>query len=109
MKIAIIGLGTIGKTILKHLSGEGHTITIIDEDRAKVEMLIERYDVFGIVGNGACLDIQKEANVEDADLAIALTDSDELNVFACWWPKSWASAIPLPVCEIPPTASRSSR
>ena len=83
MKIAIIGLGTIGKTILKNLSGEGHTITIIDEDRYKVESLIEKYDVYGVVGNGACLDIQKEANMKDADLAIVLTNSDELNVFAC--------------------------
>lgn len=83
MKIVIIGLGTIGKTILKNLSGEGHTITIIDEDKAKVEILIEKYDVFGVVGNGACIDIQKEANMDDADLAIVLTNSDELNVFAC--------------------------
>lgn len=83
MKITIIGLGTIGKTILKNLSGEGHTITIIDEEKAKVETLIEKYDVFGVVGNGACMDIQKEANVDDSDLAIVLTDSDELNVFAC--------------------------
>ena len=83
MKIAIIGLGTIGKTILKNLSGEEHTITIIDEDKAKVEALIEKYDVFGVVGNGACMDIQQEAGVQDADLAMALTNSDELNVFAC--------------------------
>ncbi len=83
MKIVIIGLGTIGRTILKNLSGEGHTITIIDEDKAKVESLIERYDVFGVVGNGACLDIQREANMGEADLAIVLTGSDELNVFAC--------------------------
>ena len=52
MKIAIIGLGTIGKTILKNLSGEGHTITIIDEDRDKVESLIEKYDVYGVVVAG---------------------------------------------------------
>lgn len=83
MKIVIIGLGTIGKTILKNLSGEGYTITIIDEDKAKIESLIEKYDVYGVVGNGACLDIQKEAKMEDTDLAIALTNSDELNVFAC--------------------------
>lgn len=83
MKIVIIGLGTIGKTILKNLSGEGHTITIIDEDKTKIENLIEKYDVFGVVGNGACLDIQNEAKIKDADLAIVLTDSDELNVFAC--------------------------
>lgn len=83
MKIVIIGLGTIGRTILKSLSGEEHTITIIDENKNKIENLIERYDVLGVVGNGACLDIQKEAKVGDADLAIVLTDSDELNVFAC--------------------------
>ena len=83
MKIVIIGLGTIGKTILKNLSGEGHDITIIDENNDKIEELIEKYDVSAVVGNGACFDIQKEAGVKDADLAIVLTDSDELNVFAC--------------------------
>ena len=83
MRIIIIGLGTIGETILKHLSKEGHTITIIDENKDIVESLIEKYDVFGIVGNGACMDIQEEANVYGADLAIVLTNSDELNIFAC--------------------------
>ena len=83
MKIVIIGLGTIGRTVLKSLSGMDHTITIIDDDKEKVESLIEKYDVFGVVGNGACLDIQREANMGDADLAIVLTNSDELNVFAC--------------------------
>lgn len=83
MKIAIIGLGTIGKTVLKSLSAMGHTITIIDEDKDKVERLIEKYDVFGVVGNGACIDIQLEAGMNDADLAIVLTNSDEMNVFTC--------------------------
>ncbi len=83
MKIAIIGLGTIGKTVLRSLAGMEHTITIIDEDKDKVESLIEKYDVYGVVGNGACMDIQKEANMSDTDLAIVLTNSDELNVFAC--------------------------
>lgn len=45
--------------------------------------MIEKYDVFGVVGNGACIDIQKTAKMKDADLAIVLTNSDELNVFAC--------------------------
>lgn len=83
MKIVIIGLGAIGKTILKSLSGEEHTITIIDESKDKIEELIEKYDVFGVVGNGACMDIQKEAGVADADLVIVLTRSDELNILAC--------------------------
>ena len=83
MKIVIIGLGTIGKTVLKSLAEMGHSITIIDENSDKVESLIEKYDVYGVVGNGACIDIQNEANMADADLAIVLTNSDELNVFAC--------------------------
>ena len=83
MKIVLIGLGTIGRTILKSLSGEDHTITIIDENKNIIEPLIERYDVFGVVGNGACMDIQEEAGTKDADLVIALTRNDELNIFAC--------------------------
>ena len=83
MKIVIIGLGTIGRTILKNLSREGHTVTIIDEDKEKIERLIEHYDVFGVVGNGASMAIQQEAGVKGAELVIALTRSDELNILAC--------------------------
>lgn len=83
MKIVIIGLGSIGKTILKNLSFEEHTITIIDEDKSLIESLIEKYDVMGVVGNGASMDIQNEAGVADAQLVIALTRSDELNILAC--------------------------
>jgi len=83
MDIVIIGLGTIGRTVLKSLAGEDdHTITIIDENKAKVESLIEKYDVYGVVGNGACMNIQKEANVDEADLVIVLTQSDEVNILA---------------------------
>ena len=83
MKIIIVGLGTIGKTILRSLSTMGHTIVIVDENKDKVENMIEKYDVAGVVGNGACMDILKEAGAEDTDIAIFLTNSDELNVFAC--------------------------
>lgn len=83
MKIVIIGLGAIGKTVLKSLSSEEHTVTIIDENKNKIEELIEKYDVYGVVGNGACMDIQKEAGVAEADLVIVLTRSDEMNILAC--------------------------
>ena len=83
MKIVLIGVGTIGRTILKTLIEEGHTITMIDEDKERLEALVNLYDVSGVVGNGACMDIQLEAGMEDADLALAMTGSDELNVFAC--------------------------
>ena len=83
MKITVIGLGTIGKAVLRELSSEEHTITVIDEDREKVESLIEKYDISGVVGNGACMDIQVAAGVRDSDLVIVLTKSDELNILAC--------------------------
>ena len=83
MRIVIVGLGTIGKTILRTLSKEKHSITLIDENKDKIEELIAKYDVYAVIGNGARMDIQQEANVKDADLVIAITDSDELNIFAC--------------------------
>ena len=83
MKIVIIGLGTIGKTILKSIDCASHTITVIDQNKEKIENAIEHYDVFGVVGNGACRDIQQEAEVASADLVIVLTRSDELNILAC--------------------------
>ena len=64
MKIVIVGLGTIGKTVLRSLSNMGHTIVIIDENKDKVENMIEKYDVTGVVGNGACMDILKEAGIK---------------------------------------------
>ncbi|MBE7089231.1 MAG: Trk system potassium transporter TrkA [Clostridiales bacterium] len=83
MKILIIGMGAIGRTVLANLVNEDHTITIIDENKEKVESLIERYDVMGVVGNGACLDVQLEAGVDTADTVIVVTQSDEVNILAC--------------------------
>ncbi|MBR3890907.1 MAG: Trk system potassium transporter TrkA [Bacilli bacterium] len=83
MNIVLIGCGTIGRTILEELSKEGHAITIIDEDKEKVTRLIEKFDVSGVAGNGASLDILQEANVKNADLLIATTTSDEINILAC--------------------------
>lgn len=83
MRIIVIGCGTIGKTIIEHISKEGHNIIIIDNDKNTVEKLIEKYDVLGVVGNGASLEIQQEARVKNADLVIAVTSKDEINILAC--------------------------
>lgn len=83
MKILIIGMGMIGRTILQSLSGEGHTITVIDQDKEKIERVTERFDVMGVVGNGASLQVQKDAGAKNADTVIAVTGSDELNIVAC--------------------------
>lgn len=83
MKIIVIGCGTIGKTIVEHVSKEGHNIVVIDSDKDKVEDIIERYDVVGVVGNGASLEILDEAGAKNADLVIAITSEDEINILAC--------------------------
>ena len=82
MKIVLIGCGTIGKTILEQLATEQHTITLIDTEKDKIAALIEKYDVNGVIGNGASLDIQLEAGVKQADLVIATASSDEINILA---------------------------
>ncbi len=83
MKIVVIGCGTIGGTIIEHVSKEGHNLVIIDDDKKRVEALIEHFDVLGVVGNGASLDIQEEAGVRGTDLVIAVTPEDEINILAC--------------------------
>ena len=83
LKIVIIGCGKVGATLVEQLSNEGHDITIIDTDSTKVQQLANIYDVMGIIGNGASLEAQKDANVSSADVLIAVTGSDELNLLCC--------------------------
>lgn len=83
MKIAIIGCGKVGFSLAKQLSAENHDITIIDINSRVVEHAQETLDVMIVQGNGAALDIQREANVGDSDLMIATTPSDELNLLCC--------------------------
>lgn len=81
--IIIVGCGKVGATLIEQLSKEGHDITIIDKNPEIVQSLSDTYDVMGIVGNGASYGIQIEAGIEHADLIIAVTDSDELNLLCC--------------------------
>ncbi len=83
MQIIIVGCGNVGTTIAQQLSKEGHNITVIDMDGHKVEAVANHYDVMGIVGNGASFSVQNEAGIEKADLMIAVTASDELNMLSC--------------------------
>ena len=64
MKIIVVGCGKVGRTIIERVRREGHTITVIDTDKKKIEEAIEKYDVVGVVGNGASLDILEEAELE---------------------------------------------
>lgn len=83
MQIIIVGCGKVGSTIAEQLSIEGHDITIVDTDQSVVQALATRLDIMGVTGNGATHSILMEAGVEESDLLIAVTESDELNLLCC--------------------------
>lgn len=83
LNIIIVGLGRVGETLVDQLSAEGHDITVIDKDQTKVKEVSDLYDVIGVVGNGASFGVQMEAGIEDTNLMIAVTESDELNLLCC--------------------------
>jgi len=83
LNIIIVGLGKVGGTLVEQLSKEGNDITVIDKNPTAVQAMSSAYDVMGIIGNGASYSIQTEAGIENCDLFIAVTESDELNLLCC--------------------------
>ena len=83
MNIVIVGDGKVGTTLVEYLSMEGHNIVVIDDNQKILEQLVNSYDVMGVCGNGANCEVQLEAGVDSADLFIAVTSSDELNILSC--------------------------
>ena len=83
MKIIIVGCGKVGLALIEQLSKEGHDLTLIDQSRDVVESVTNKYDIMGMVGNGASYHVQVEAGIEEANLLIAVTESDELNLLCC--------------------------
>lgn len=83
LRIIIVGCGKVGATLVEQLSKEGHDLTLIDKNAQKIQELTNLYDVMGIVGNGASYSTQMEAGIDETDLIIAVTDSDELNLLCC--------------------------
>ncbi len=88
MKCIIIGAGKVGYSIAATLSEERHEVTVIDLDGSRLENLEEHLDVHVIEGNGAQIKILEEAGVGQADLLVAVTEMDELNMVACFIAKS---------------------
>lgn len=83
MKIIIIGCGKVGSTLAEDLCNEDHELVVIDKDPQKIQQLSESIDVMGLCGNGSSIQILSEAGVKDADILIAVTGSDELNLLCC--------------------------
>lgn len=83
MKILIVGCGKVGQTLAAELNEEGNDITMIDLDAHAMEDISTRLDIMGVVGNGATHTVLEEAGIDKADLLIAVTGSDELNLLCC--------------------------
>ena len=83
LNIIIVGCGKIGENLAAQLNEQGNNVTVVDLSPEKVSEVSTRCDVMGIVGNGAVHAVQEEAGIRGADLLIAVTGSDELNLLCC--------------------------
>lgn len=83
MKIIIVGCGKVGSALAQQLSNEGNDIVVIDTRSERVQNLSNELDILGVVGSGSSHSVQSEAGIESADLLIAVTGSDELNLLCC--------------------------
>lgn len=84
MNIIIVGCGKIGFSTVAELIKEGHDITVIDTDPSIVEEITNMYDCMGVCGNGVDCNVLESAGAGQAELIIAITASDELNMLCCF-------------------------
>ena len=83
MKILILGAGQVGGTLAESLAQEAFDITLVDEDAARLQELGMRLDIQTIEGSASHPDILRRAGADDAEMLIAVTSSDEINMVAC--------------------------
>jgi len=83
MKIIILGAGQVGATLAENLVGGQNEITVVDIDGNRIRELQDKYDLQGVMGHSAHPDVLRRAGADDADMIIAVTSSDEVNMVAC--------------------------
>ena len=83
MKIIILGAGQVGGTLAEHLAGEANDITVVDTDADRLRALGDRLDIRTVHGRGSFPTVLRQAGAEDADMLVAVTNSDETNMVAC--------------------------
>ena len=83
MNIVIAGSGKVGSTLTRLLSAEGHDVTLIDTNSRVLKEAQEQYDVMAIAGNCASMNVLLQAGIGEADLLIAATNADEINLLCC--------------------------
>lgn len=83
MKIIIAGDGKVGAMLTRQLSAEGYELTLIDANLKVLESTEERYDIMAVQGNCASMETLEKAGVREANLLIAVTNADEVNLLCC--------------------------
>lgn len=83
MKIIILGAGQVGATLAEHLTREQNDVTVVDHSKERLRELRDRLDIRVVHGHASYPDVLEQANIEDADLLIAVTVNDEVNMVAC--------------------------
>ena len=83
MRIILAGGGKVGMTLARQLAAEGHDLTLIDHKNQVLNTAVERFDAIGVSGNCASKEVLLQAGVKDADLLIAATNADEVNLLCC--------------------------
>lgn len=83
MKILILGAGQVGSSVAANLASEANDITVVDTDEVKLQALRDRFDIRTILGHASHPDVLLRAGAEDADMILAVTNSDETNMIAC--------------------------
>jgi trk system potassium uptake protein TrkA len=83
MKIIILGAGQVGTSVAENLASEANDITVVDLDSARLRELQDRLDIRTVAGNASYPEVLERAGAEDADMVIAVTNQDEVNMVAC--------------------------
>lgn len=83
MKIIIAGDGKVGSLLARHLSAGGYDLTVVDRNQKVLNTTVEKYDVMAVHGNCASMPVLIQAGVKEADLLIAATSTDEVNLLCC--------------------------
>lgn len=83
MKIIILGAGQVGGTLAEHLAGEANDITVVDTDGERLRSLGDRLDIRTVQGKASFPSVLRQAGADDADMLVAVTNSDETNMVAC--------------------------
>ena len=93
LRIIVVGCGKVGCTLVEELAREGHDLTVVDPQEQVIADITDTFDVMGIVGNGGSLQVLQDAGLGEADVLIAVTGQDELNLLCCTLAKKVGSKL----------------